>query len=423
MYFYKLLPLDRKLMLDKVLRKKHIYFSFLIILILPNIYSQALSGHKCGQLPNDVELNRSLNWGYGYEDLLSDLSVWGQSPYVTIDSIGPTVENRAIWELTISDNPASNTYKRVYIHARTHPGEEEAFWVVDEIINFLLADTPEAAFIRSQSIFHIVPMHNPDGVELGFPRENANGIDVESGWDDNVLEPEVTVLQNRFIDLSFVIPNPIEVALNMHSAYACKRYFVYHHENGTSENFTELERDFISGIQSYYPGGFEDWSYFVSWTSGTPDQYPESWWWFNYGDNVMALTYEDMNCSQAGNYDYTASAMVRGVCDYIGINLSDIDSELILPEEYSLQQNYPNPFNPSTRINFHLPEDGFVSISILDIKGREIVTILEEEQMAGSKSVNWTAVNKNGDLLPSGVYICLMKTNDLILSKKMILLR
>jgi hypothetical protein len=59
----------------------------------------------------------------------------------------------------------------------------------------------------------------------------------------------------------------------------------------------------------------------------------------------------------------------------------------------------------------------------LDIKGREIVTILEEEQVAGSKSVNWTAVNKNGDLLPSGVYICQMKTNDLILSKKMILLR
>ena len=137
----------------------------------------------------------------------------------------------------------------------------------------------------------------------------------------------------------------------------------------------------------------------------------------------MALTYEDMNCSQAGNYDLTASAMVRGVCDYIGINLSDIDSELILPEEYSLQQNYPNPFNPSTKINFHLPEDGFVSISVLDIKGREVATILDGEQIAGSKSVSWTGIDQWGDLLPSGVYICLMKTNDLILSKKMILLR
>ena len=286
-----------------MLSVKQIFYSFILLIFLSCLVSQPLVEHKCGQLPHEFHENRNLNWGYGYNDLLSDLYEWGQSPYVTIDSIGASVQNRAIWELTISDDPSSTTHSRVYIHARTHPGEEEAFWVVDEIINFLLADTPEAAFIRSQSIFHIVPMHNPDGVELGFPRENANGIDVESGWDDNVLEPEVTVLQNRFIDLSFVIPNPIEVALNMHSAYACKRYFVYHHENGTSENFTELEREFISGIQSYYPGGFEDWSYFVSWTSGTPDQYPESWWWFNYGDNVMALTYEDMNCSQAGNYD------------------------------------------------------------------------------------------------------------------------
>ena len=407
----------------KMLSVKQIFYSFILLILLPCLNSQPLVEHKCGQLPHEFHENRNLNWGYGYNDLLSDLYEWGQSPYVTIDSIGASVQNRAIWELTISDDPSSTTHSRVYIHARTHPGEEEAFWVLDEIINFLLADTPEAAFIRSQSIFHIVPMHNPDGVELGFPRENANGIDVESGWDDNVLEPEVTVLQNRFIDLSFVIPNPIEVALNMHSAYACKRYFVYHHENGTSENFTDLEKDFISGIQSYYPGGFEDWSYFVSWTSGTPDQYPESWWWFNYGDNVMALTYEDMNCSQAGNYDLTASAMVRGVCDYIGINLSDIDSELILPEEYSLQQNYPNPFNPSTQINFYIPKDEFVSISILDIKGREVATILHGKQMAGSKSVRWNGIDHQGKILPSGIYICLMKTNNLILKRKMILLR
>ena len=137
----------------------------------------------------------------------------------------------------------------------------------------------------------------------------------------------------------------------------------------------------------------------------------------------MALTYEDMNCSQAGNYDLTASAMVRGVCDYIGINLSDIDSELILPEEYSLQQNYPNPFNPSTQINFYIPKDEFVSISVLDIKGREVATILHGKQMAGSKSVRWNGIDHQGKILPSGIYICLMKTNNLILKRKMILLR
>ena len=63
----------------------------------------------------------------------------------------------------------------------------------------------------------------------------------------------------------------------MHSAYACKRYFVYHHENGTSDYFTDLEKQFISRVQFYYPDGIEDWNYYVSWTNSTPDQYPESW--------------------------------------------------------------------------------------------------------------------------------------------------
>ena len=400
-------------------------FKASILFIIPFYFglidAQIIHNQKCGIPPE--ESNHSRNWGYGYNDLLDDIEIWQQSQYVNIDSIGRTVQGRAIWELTISEDPSSITHKRIYIHARTHPGEEEAFWVTDEIINFLLADTPEASFIRSNTIFHIVPMHNPDGVELGYSRENANGLDIESGWDDNVLEPEVSVLQNRFLELSFAIPNPIQVALNMHSAYACKRYFVYHHENGTSSYFTDLEKDFISGIQHYYPNGIEDWNYFVSWSSNTPDQYPESWWWLNYGENVMALTYEDMNCSEAGNYDLTADAIVKGVCDYIGVNLSNIKNDDLLPNGYKLYQNYPNPFNPTTLINFDIPEDSFVKVFVLDIKGREVSVILEGEQTAGLKSITWEAVDIYDNNLPSGVYLCLMKVKDYISTKKMILLR
>ena len=402
----------------------YIRFVFFNAIVLTNIFSQLIPDQKCGHLPDDLQPRESLNWGYGYEDLLSDLTVWAQSPSVTVDSIGATVQNRAIWELTISDNPSSITYKRVYIHARTHPGEEESFWVVDEIINFLLADTPEANYIRSHCIFHIVPMYNPDGVELGYPRENANGIDIESGWDDATLQPEVVALQNRFIDLSLVIQNPIEVALNMHSAYICKRYFVYHHEAGTNENFTALEQSFISGVQTYYPGGFEDWNYFVSWSSGTPDQYPESWWWLNYGESVMALTYEDMNCDLAGNYDLTASAIVRGISDYVGLNLNTIDNKTILPDRYVLHQNYPNPFNPYTRIDYALSQEEVVNISIIDIKGRELSTVVNEKQTAGLHSVVWSALSDDGEPLPSGVYICLMRVNSRhIITRKIILLR
>ena len=392
-----------------------------LFLLFYNANAQMIENRKCGSLPDHI--NHERNWGYGYDDLISDLSDWSLSPYVLIDSIGASVQGRGIWELIISDQPSSLTHKRVYIHARTHPGEEESFWVADEIINFLIADTPEAALIRANTIFHIVPMHNPDGVELGYSRENANGLDIESGWDDDELQPEVSVLQNRFIELSFAIPNPIQVALNMHSAYACKRYFVYHHENGTSRYFADSEKDFISGIQLYYPGGFENWNYYVSWSSSTPDQYPESWWWFNYAENVMALTYEDMNCSDAGNYNLTASAIINGICDFIGVNIAGVKKSSEIPEDFVLKQNYPNPFNPITNIDIELEKMSFLKISIIDIEGKEIKVIGSQNYSAGSITLQWDGSNADGHQMPSGIYYCRLKSDVSVTSKKMILIK
>lgn len=390
-------------------------------LLFYNANAQIIENQKCGSLPNHINSER--NWGYGYNDLMSDLSEWSQSPYVVIDSIGASVQGRGIWELIISDQHSSLTYKRVYIHARTHPGEEESFWVADEIINFLIADTPEAALVRANTIFHIVPMHNPDGVELGYARENANGIDIESGWDDINLQPEVSALQNRFIELSFAIPNPIEVALNMHSAYACKRYFVYHHENGTSSYFADSEREFISGIQFHYPYGFEDWDYFVSWSGSTPDQYPESWWWFNYAENVMALTYEDMNCSDAGNYNLTASAIINGICDFMGVNIAGINDLAKLPEDFLVEQNYPNPFNPTTNIDIELKKMTNLKASIINTKGEEIKVVVNQRHSSGRITLQWDGRNDFGYPMPSGIYLFRIKSDRTVISKKMILMK
>ena len=391
-----------------------------ILLVFGLLNAQILERPKCGFPPEHEDSAR--NWGYGYSDLLEDIEVWQQSPFVSIDSIGSTVQGRAVWELTISENPSSDFYKRIYIHARTHPGEEESFWVADEIINYLIAGTPEAAFIRSNTIFHIVPMHNPDGVELGYARENANGLDIESGWDDSILQPEVVALQNRFIELSFA-PNPIKVALNMHSAYACKRYFVYHHENGTSDYFTDLEKQFISGVQFYYPDGIEDWNYYVSWTNSTPDQYPESWWWFNYAEDVLALTYEDMNCSSAGNFDRTAEALIRGSLDFVGINIAKVDNDFVVSDKFILNQNYPNPFNPSTSIDIDLKKSSHVRLSISDLNGKEIRVITDQFLSQGINSFNWDSKDSRGQNVPAGVYFYQAKTNSIIQSKKMLLLK
>ena len=390
------------------------------------MYSQVESVDKCGYIYGDQPnhfLTRTVNWGYGYDSLLVDLVRWGTSPFVIVDSLGASVQNRALWELTIADNPQSSSNHRVYIHARTHPGEEESFWVTNEIINFLISDRPLAAFIRSNCIFHIIPMYNPDGVELGYSRENANGVDIESGWDDVPLELEVAVLRNRFIELTSLVNNPIKMALNMHSSYSCKRYFVYHDTAGTSESYTILEQQFINGVQSYFLGGFEDWDYFVSWTSGTPDQYPESWWWMNHGENVMALTYEDMNCDAAGSYDSTAYALVLGICEYLGLDLTQIQNEADKPSGYSLLQNYPNPFNPVTKLRYDLPENSHVNITIYDMLGRAVKTMVNQHQNAGHRSIIWDGTNDYDNTVSTGIYLYQIQAGAYTRTKKMVFLK
>jgi hypothetical protein len=284
---------------------------------------------KCGFVINDSDEQQYLSpqyMGYSYDSLLADIELWRLSNYVKIDSIGLSVQGRPLWQLTISSNPNYVAGKRtVHVHARTHPQETEGFYVTKEMIKILLSETELAQRIRANCVFYIIPMFNPDGVVLSKPRNNANNVDLEANWNANPHQPEVAALKVRFTQLMSSL-NPIEVMLNMHSSSECARYFVYHHQTGTSASYAIKEQNFINGVRNYFPGGIEPYTYFVTWTTGTPTQYPESWFWINHGENVMALTYEDMyQCSGTGSFNLTANAIIRGVMDYMGINVVPVE--------------------------------------------------------------------------------------------------
>ncbi|MFO7446981.1 MAG: T9SS type A sorting domain-containing protein, partial [Ignavibacteriaceae bacterium] len=95
-------------------------------------------------------------------------------------------------------------------------------------------------------------------------------------------------------------------------------------------------------------------------------------------------------------------------------------SETTLPVEYSLSANYPNPFNPNTIINYNIPNDGFVSLKIYDILGKEVADLINDVRSAGSYNVEFNASN-----LASGVYIYRIQVNSknggYTASKKMLL--
>lgn len=402
--------------------KKSLCPIFLSLLISIPLQSQNISGRieniniqkplpdKCGEY-NKQFFKQQLetlgdHWGYAYDSLLADLGRWSQSPYVQIDSIGASVQNRALWQLTItSDSPPPVLKRTVFIHARTHPGEVQAWWVTDEIINLLLSEQEFARFLRDRLIFYIIPMYNPDGVELEYPRENANGIDLESNWDAIPVEPEVEVLRSRFEQLMSSEAS-IEVALNMHSAYSCKRYFVYHAVAGTSAEYSALEIQFIEGVRSYFQNGIEPWNYFVSWTNYAPTYYPESWFWHNFRERVMALTYEDMNCEAAGDFDKTAFALLHGIADYMQlVSTVDFAEDSRSPESFTLYQNYPNPIGATspgsyaTIIRYELKSPQFLRLVLYDVLGRE-VKILD----SGFRNADIHRIYFDATGLASGVY-------------------
>ncbi|MBS1492213.1 MAG: T9SS type A sorting domain-containing protein, partial [Bacteroidetes bacterium] len=99
--------------------------------------------------------------------------------------------------------------------------------------------------------------------------------------------------------------------------------------------------------------------------------------------------------------------------------VTGVGTQLTLtPDKYELAQNYPNPFNPTTKINFSLPKQGFVSLKIFDVTGREVAKLVNEVRPSGVFSVDF-----NGADFASGVYFYRIEAQDFIDTKRMVLVK
>jgi len=99
-------------------------------------------------------------------------------------------------------------------------------------------------------------------------------------------------------------------------------------------------------------------------------------------------------------------------------DLTAIEGSDQLPLSFSLYQNYPNPFNASTTIGYSLAKEGPVALSVYNIVGQKIATLLEGIQPIGNHKVVW-----NGDDYPSGVYFIRLQAGDQSRNIKMILMK
>jgi FlgD Ig-like domain len=100
---------------------------------------------------------------------------------------------------------------------------------------------------------------------------------------------------------------------------------------------------------------------------------------------------------------------------------SSVSEGRTVPDRFALLQNYPNPFNPSTTISFSVPASGNVRLTIFDLTGREIVTLLNGAVNAGEASVMWNGHDNAGNLVSSGMYLYRLETGPFSQTRKMLL--
>jgi hypothetical protein len=113
--------------------------------------------------------------------------------------------------------------------------------------------------------------------------------------------------------------------------------------------------------------------------------------------------------------------------DICGDPTGEAGGTLPAPASLDLLQNAPNPFNPKTAISFTLPERSLVDLSIYDVSGRLVRTLLHGEMAAGAytgeRAAPWDGTDESGAAVRSGVYFYRLKAADLELTRKMVLVR
>ena len=218
-----------------------------------------------------------------------------------------------------------------------------------------------------------------------------------------------------------------------------KRYFKYN--NGRLERIDSTSVN----VYEYQPTGeriidsllAKKNNYFKSYRSGTPathqvnDTLPEVFYGISrpgkqiFGNGLvghqyilvsgLGLYYEKY-CEFGGSTETLNGCIINGILygQIVGIEKSELNT----PLEYALSQNYPNPFNPKSKIKYQIAKLADAKLVIIDVLGREITTLVNEQLKPGTYEVEW-----DGSNYPSGVYFYKLITQDYSETKKMVLIK
>ena len=142
------------------------------------------------------------------------------------------------------------------------------------------------------------------------------------------------------------------------------------------------------------------------------------------GQNIqnpnVQLLFHEVSAGDAGANSITAISQGLGL--FADVSLSN-SPEIYVPEKFALYDNFPNPFNPSTVITYDLAVNGFVDLSIYNVVGKKVKTIVNQNETAGRKITAWYGRDDAGNTLSAGMYFYRLTAGDKVFTKKMVLMK
>ncbi|MFC2103378.1 T9SS type A sorting domain-containing protein [Bacteroidota bacterium] len=256
-----------------------------------------------------------------------------------------------------------------------------------DILNDITADTSGYLFVTDSG--------NGNIYRVKISNQSSETIVSSIYWPNGILYDEYN---NRIIFCAFGSNVPIR-------AIDIENFSV---STVTTTNFSDLDGLSMDG------GGY---IYVSSWGSGSVYRY----------DNAFSSQPELISSGHNGPADIFYNKINNvlvvpnfndNTVDFIPVIPNSLVENNSPPQKFELSQNFPNPFNPTTKINYYIPEGSFVSLKVYDVLGNEIIVLVNEELQAGHHEIEF-----NGNGLSNGVYIYQINANDIVETKKMILIK
>jgi len=339
-------------------------------------------------------------------------------PFLTGSGMQPTdLIDFSTW--SVSSQHIGNTFTLLLFDNTLSNPIPPGYWYLGEVLLDMVPGSPETFTVDvTYGEMVVSDSYNNPMVSVGLPSEVYVGLPPVSYSIQNVMGEltsggtgsfEVHMNNTETVGtMSFEIADVPEY-LTVTSVEALDRFSNgvidgSSGEDSDGENFYFLGYDFAGGVPPG-SGGIIKVNVQMNQDINNP--------------NVL-MFFEEVSGGDAGANAITATSEGMGLFNTTMLS-SDLGSTL--PDKYGLNSNFPNPFNPVTFITYDLAGDGQVNLSVYNIVGRKVKTLVNKYETAGRKATAWYGVDDSGSPLSAGMYFYRLTAGGKVFTKKMVLMK